>query len=293
MSKSHLMVMQSKYSQTEFGEYLAYPDSMSAGDGLGWDGPDLISPTWSNADYALSPISTSSNTFYSPTILQDGNQFEGGFGGETDTIFAGPNMPWSFTDKDPILFEPSETLDYPAIPSPVGNSPVSPAYEPSTSTKSNPGESQPVSNSREYKPAWTTAAADKRAAKRAKQSPRNSQSSKSKSPRSTLSDSDSGSNNRGRRNHNLTEKKYRNRLNGQFETLLQALPPAPAGDNASGSDGPHERRISKAEVLILAKEHIEALERQKAELESQKNVLSQDLEKLKGAWTSLGGDMMP
>jgi hypothetical protein len=42
------------------------------------------------------------------------------------------------------------------------------------------------------------------------------------------------------------EKQYRNRLNGQFETLLQKLPKEEAGYA-------DEKRVSKVEVLVLAK----------------------------------------
>lgn len=79
----------------------------------------------------------------------------------------------------------------------------------------------------------------------------------------------------------MIEKKYRNRLNKQFDTLLSILP---AG--AALKDGDEEnsaKRISKAEVLILAKERIETLERERREMREEKKRLEKSLEELKMA----------
>ncbi|CAK7226249.1 hypothetical protein SEUCBS140593_006174 [Sporothrix eucalyptigena] len=69
---------------------------------------------------------------------------------------------------------------------------------------------------------------------------------------------------RARQNHNIVEKQYRNRLNSQFERLLSILP---ANQMDGGSDmvggravEPDDRRMSKAEVLDLARRRIHALE---------------------------------
>ncbi|EPE25644.1 HLH, helix-loop-helix DNA-binding protein [Glarea lozoyensis ATCC 20868] len=80
--------------------------------------------------------------------------------------------------------------------------------------------------------------------------------------------------------HNLTERKYRNRLNEQFDTLLSALP-ASAMNSRSIDDSSETRRISKAEVLILAKERIESLERENRELECERCKFRESLEFLK------------
>ncbi|PVH82611.1 hypothetical protein DL98DRAFT_130244 [Cadophora sp. DSE1049] len=63
-----------------------------------------------------------------------------------------------------------------------------------------------------------------------------------------------------RLNHNQVEKQYRNRLNGQFETLLLALP----REDGEGGEG---KKRSKAEVLMLARKHIRDLERDRRRLE--------------------------
>lgn len=99
-----------------------------------------------------------------------------------------------------------------------------------------------------------------------------------------------------RTSHNMVEKQYRTRLNGQFSNLLSALPPDVTGtevDGCGGIDSGAEKRVSKAEVLVLAKKHIENLERTKKSLESDKRALAEDVQRLKGAWVRMGGDAMP
>jgi len=93
-------------------------------------------------------------------------------------------------------------------------------------------------------------------------------------------------NSKGRTNHNQVEKKYRNRLNGQFETLLSALPSEDDQDGAKS-------RISKAEVLMLAKRHIVELEREKVMLEEEHHALESDVEDLKRRFIEMGGVCMP
>jgi hypothetical protein len=91
-----------------------------------------------------------------------------------------------------------------------------------------------------------------------------------------------------RTNHNQVEKQYRNRLNGQFETLLEALPREDVGESGS-EDG---KRISKAEVLVLAKKYIARLEKEKRELQGFNKELEGRMEDLRRRWTGLGrGDL--
>lgn len=68
--------------------------------------------------------------------------------------------------------------------------------------------------------------------------------------------------------HNQVEQQYRKRLNTHFERLLAVLP-APGKDGGVASD----RRVSKAEVLDLARERIRALERQTSRLERERREL--------------------
>jgi hypothetical protein len=55
----------------------------------------------------------------------------------------------------------------------------------------------------------------------------------------------------------------------------------------------NEKRVSKAEVLILAKKHIEELEREKRELEEENVGLEETVTELKKRWVNLGGVCMP
>jgi hypothetical protein len=89
-----------------------------------------------------------------------------------------------------------------------------------------------------------------------------------------------------RTNHNQVEKQYRNRLNGQFETLLQTLPREEGGYAG-------EKRVSKAEVLVLAKKHIMRLERERRALEEENRGLEGSVAELKRRWVGLGGICMP
>lgn len=96
--------------------------------------------------------------------------------------------------------------------------------------------------------------------------------------------------------HNMVEKHYRTRLNGQFSTLLDALPPDVVGAEIEGyarGDSNAEKKVSKAEVLMLAKRHIESLERENASLSGDNKVLEGDMQHLKGAWVRMGGQIFP
>jgi hypothetical protein len=111
--------------------------------------------------------------------------------------------------------------------------------------------------------------------------------STSSSSLSSLSSVSSVSVTKGARtNHNQVEKQYRNRLNGQFETLLQTLPREDGGYTG-------EKRVSKAEVLVLAKKHIMELERERRALEAENMDLENSVEELKRRWVGLGGICMP
>lgn len=93
-----------------------------------------------------------------------------------------------------------------------------------------------------------------------------------------------------RSSHNLVEKQYRNRLNAQFESLMNALPESlrlqgaslgVMGDGGEGmaSDTP-ERKPSKAEVLEMARMHIRSLEQERNSLANERDGLLSDIERL-------------
>jgi hypothetical protein len=98
--------------------------------------------------------------------------------------------------------------------------------------------------------------------------------------------SETSSSKGARTNHNQVEKQYRNRLNSQFKTLLQSLP---RGEGLSSAD----KGVSKAEVLVLARKHIEELEREKTVLAEENQELQGGVIELKGMWVGLGGICMP
>ncbi|OHW96323.1 helix-loop-helix DNA-binding domain-containing protein [Colletotrichum incanum] len=101
---------------------------------------------------------------------------------------------------------------------------------------------------------------------------------------------------RTRASHNLVEKQYRNRLNAQFEGLLNALPeqvrgPAGAGDGdeSDPQQADQERRVSKAEVLDMARRHIKNLEREREVLHRERGELLRNLEMLEREAAVSGG----
>lgn len=85
-----------------------------------------------------------------------------------------------------------------------------------------------------------------------------------------------------RNSHNLIEKQYRNRLNSQFESLLETLP----HKEPTGEAG--EKRLSKAEVLVHANQYIQELEEEMRILEEKNDELEECLEGWKARYSRLG-----
>ncbi|KAI0460338.1 hypothetical protein F5B21DRAFT_451183 [Xylaria acuta] len=88
---------------------------------------------------------------------------------------------------------------------------------------------------------------------------------------------------KSRETHNNVEKQYRNRLNAHFESLLSALPERmQSADGEEGGDlDAGDRRVSKAEVLEMARRHIKSLERECAVLEGERDELRDNMERLR------------
>ncbi|KAK5664165.1 hypothetical protein OQA88_381 [Cercophora sp. LCS_1] len=89
--------------------------------------------------------------------------------------------------------------------------------------------------------------------------------------------------------HNLVEKQYRNRLNAQFEGLLNALPESIRSPNSAAAGGPSdsdpnvdlgERRLSKGDVLEMSTRYIKTLERDCHRLEKEREELGRNVERL-------------
>ena len=68
--------------------------------------------------------------------------------------------------------------------------------------------------------------------------------------------------------------------------MFQALPKDLERDGA-------DQRVSKAEVLVLAKRHIMQLEREKKVLEEEKSELEGNVLELKSKFVAMGGICMP
>ncbi|KAK3322349.1 hypothetical protein B0H66DRAFT_199755 [Apodospora peruviana] len=112
-----------------------------------------------------------------------------------------------------------------------------------------------------------------------------------------------------RNSHNLVEKQYRNRLNAQFESLLNALPDTRRSststgvggdsDGGSGSAGPGaaaaaaadlgEKRLSKAEVLDMSRRYIQTLESERDKLKQDQEELLGVIDKLQVLYAKGGG----
>ncbi|KAK1835202.1 hypothetical protein QBC39DRAFT_341928 [Podospora conica] len=110
-----------------------------------------------------------------------------------------------------------------------------------------------------------------------------SSSSKNFAPRST----ETAKERKERDSHNLVEKKYRNRLNAQYEGLMNILPPemqsptrATAAGSSGGSSDQAEKPLSKGEVLEKSTAYIQELERNHARLSEENEALSRNIDRL-------------
>jgi Helix-loop-helix DNA-binding domain len=80
-------------------------------------------------------------------------------------------------------------------------------------------------------------------------------------------------------NHNSIEKQYRSRLNDKFEALLSVLP----GQETQTEWG-NLAKISKGDVLMLAKDYIERLEKSRDEIREDKRSLEDEFKSMQEAW---------
>ncbi|CAK7273742.1 hypothetical protein SEPCBS119000_005814 [Sporothrix epigloea] len=99
------------------------------------------------------------------------------------------------------------------------------------------------------------------------------------------------------KSHNLVETQYRERLTEQFDRLRSALPQPSESLQASGSGtgsgvepravaAAEERRTSKAEVLEMARNHIQDLEQRRDDLVRQKVELESTSQRLRQIYAS-------
>jgi len=102
----------------------------------------------------------------------------------------------------------------------------------------------------------------------------------------------------GRTQHNMIERQYRSRLNGQFETLLQILPSSMRELTARNPNGLIDTRslgknVSKAEVLVMAIQYIQELENKGKQLGEDNERLTAHTQRLESNWVNAGGMLMP
>jgi hypothetical protein len=306
-----------------------YQYSLSCDTGTRFKAPGdwtLPAPTWPDSPLTESPPSSSA----SAGIYQDNswNPFERSFGSIQNSIdngnFLSSPLPRdSFLGCPPDAYQAAYNNSNPQrVPSYVTLSAINESNMFNNDYQDNDETPRPLQNTsgssiagsspitppdielRSRQPAWGTPKSPRRSSnssitvmkppKRRKSETSSELPSRLRStqftPRPTTASSGSSNDNypgRGTRtNHNHVEKQYRNRLNGQFESLLQMLP---REENGLAN----EKRVSKAEVLILAKKHIEELEREKRELEEENVGLEETVTELKKRWVNLGGVCMP
>lgn len=105
--------------------------------------------------------------------------------------------------------------------------------------------------------------------------------------------SDTPQERKDRARHNTVEKKYRDRLNGQYERLINSLPPAMQsptyiipGDSPGDSSEQAGKPLSKGEVLERSMAYIQELERSQIQLREENEALSMDIGVL---WSVVAG----
>ncbi|KAG9239166.1 hypothetical protein BJ875DRAFT_244318 [Amylocarpus encephaloides] len=292
------------YPQANLEGYYSSPQTKFADTGsLKWETSPINTAPWSGSDQTLSPMSALSQDFYSQSMFEPEFNLDVFPGDSLDSSMTATNTGGDFplssvvflptTDMDVDLFETtgnpswqSESIHQTKVHVPRVD-PVEQKHrlkdvpkprEPSIKAKSEPKTSR---TTRFSKGSRAPPAPLKRTKLCSRSKPSKRQASFSSPP--------SSADPQTRTNHNLIERKYRNRLNGQFETLLSALP-TPAED--SSRDEETEKRISKAEILTLAKERIESLERDMEALENQRGKLRGNLDMLQITHnsTSIGPD---
>lgn len=88
----------------------------------------------------------------------------------------------------------------------------------------------------------------------------------------------------------MVEKQYRSRLNSHFVSLLAKIPLELAAASGLETGG---KNASKAETLALAERYIGILQEEGMELVKKNKRLEEDYDRLRKAWISSGGVLMP
>jgi len=280
-----------KKSVPSQGSY-SYPTPCSFDLGIEWTTtgyPESHKHDWSINSFEDSPLSTSSSVgVYSSIKGQD--PFEAAF---KDT------WEWSPSTKNDSLFGDnnlSSPWEDPQTISPVsfGASSINCGFPAKESFKAT--EQIPSSASNTYMPDREPTNGTKRFnTSDGLPTPPLESASPSSSTKSNTTYRVTTSTRKRQRAQNETEKKYRNRLNGQFDTLLENIPRSLVDGERDGTGGKGgKRKVGKSEVLVLAKRHIRALEEQGKMLEAERTELEGYVRRLGRQWVvGLGGGVMP
>jgi hypothetical protein len=95
--------------------------------------------------------------------------------------------------------------------------------------------------------------------------------------------------------HNMVEKQYRNRLNVQFENILNNLPAEMRKYKIEDTwgDGDHPlKRVSKVETLVMATNYIQGLEKKEETLLEEQKILQAKEQNLMELWQVKNGVVM-
>lgn len=233
-----------------------------------WASPELGSLPYSGID--ASPYTASLTPLHSPETPS------------LDQVFP-PQMVDEFTHLDPLFGAYSPALGHLPLPRSSVSTTLSEGYSlssmapspylhanvwpphvaPTTFLPTPPTATDQYSSDEESTTSSTNRKSSKSSAKRQPTQLRTASRAPKKRSQLAQRPAESTEDVKARAAHNQVEQQYRKRLNGYFEKLLEVLPEGEAG----------ERRVSKAEVLDLARRRIKVLEKEMAGLQKERKEL--------------------
>lgn len=229
-----------------------------------WASPELGSIPFSGID--VGPYTTSLTPLHSPETPTLDQVFPPQMGDEfahLDPLFGGysPALGHLPLPRSSISTTLSEGYSLNSMaPSPYLHSNVWPPHvAPTTFLPTPPTATDTYSSDEES----TSSSTKRKTSKRQPTQLRTASRAPKKRSSLTQKPSESTEEVKARAAHNQVEQQYRKRLNGYFEKLLEVLPEGEAG----------ERRVSKADVLDLARRRIMLLEKEMSGLQKERKEL--------------------